>query len=550
MTTPVTTPVTTGTPNASQQDLDSPAFECAAYAAMKDDWLLCRDMMEGTSALRRRASTYLPREEAESAGDHAARVAKTELYPMFKRSITGLTGIVFRVDPQLAPDLDETFREEHWPNIDGRGTHGVVFGRHAFEDGLQVGHVGVLVDVPPGPKPIADGAIVTTRDEQNAGIRPYWIKISVEDLLSWRSAVIRGRTQLTQLVYRERTMQPLGEFMEYERTRFYVYKLMPDVANDENNTVSFQVWEQTVDTIALATGVPSNQPAHITRIGGTEILVNANAIPLSPCYTGQYLGMLQSRPPLVDLAHTNVAHAQVLSDHRHSLHKASVPIFVMWGRSANSRGLPLGPNTGLDLPPKTEGADADYVEHQGSALGATDRELTKIETRGGAQGLAMLQPDQRSAETAAANQLDREENTASLSSAARSLEDCYKQAIRFHCRYMKVEIPKDSVIITVNKDFTSAVLDVAVISALSTAVTAGQLPVEVFWEVLRNGGIIPEDTTDEQMMELLLKLGVQPAVGGAADPSGIDNGNPATGADGVPPADASGAPPTNAGAAP
>jgi hypothetical protein len=101
-------------------------------------------------------------------------------------------------------------------------------------------------------------------------------------------------------------------------------------------------------------------------------------IPLAICYCAEHDQEFEVSPPLLDLAHANVAHFQVRSDHRHSLHIASIPLLVFKGRpqvkdGQQARSVRI---SAYDVP---KDGDVKYVEHSGTALEATRNELKDLE---------------------------------------------------------------------------------------------------------------------------------------------------------------------------
>lgn len=479
---------------------DTPAFVSPLYTEQAHRWRLCRDVMLGTEAMRAHNAIYLVQGAAETDGEFALRTQRAECFPMFKETVKGMTGLVFRKDPVLQDDVPDPLVELS-ENIDGAGTHLAVFLRQVFEDAMQTGHAGILVDMPQSP--LTDRAL-TIAEEQALGMRAYWLHIAAEQIVNWRTDVIHGVTVLTLLVIRERHIAPMGAFMTAMVTRYRVFRR--DLVT---GVVSFSVYEF---------GPDNDQEM---REAQTGILRNVQAIPFAVVYAGQRRGPLTSFPPLVDLAYTNVAHMQVLADHRTSLHMAGVPIFVRIGMEETpgdpNRGIGdgfdatqldattpegiaqieaingggsvqvIGPNMGIDLP---LGGNAKYVEHNGNALSASQAELTAIEKRAAAQGLSLLSPDNRAAETAEAKRLDRAQQDAALSRAARSMQDCTEQALEYTAQFLRLPSGGSC---QFNTDFQDLVMDTALFSELSKSTLAGQIPLTTFWQLLMTGNILPDD---------------------------------------------------------
>ena len=500
----------TATASASNsQKEDTPAFTSMLYREQAPRWQICRDLMLGTETIRDKPDIYLVRGAAELDGEFDVRSRRAECFPMFKETIKGMTGLVFRKDPILEDDVPPQLRDL-WENIDGAGTHGAVFTRQVFEDALQTGHAGILVDMPTSPAP--DRALMIG-EEQDLGMRPYWLHIKAEQIINWRTDVLNGVTILTLLVIKERAVAPVGDFMTTIISRYRVYRR--DLVT---GAVSVSVYEFGDDTSMEYTELEQG------------VLRNVQAIPFALVYAGQRRAPLVSFPPLIDLAYTNISHWNVLSDHRTSLHAAGNPILVTIGREAtvpdpnrqnfdassidvstpeglaayrsmsdddDGEVMVIGPSMGINLP---VGGDAKYIEHQGHALAASQNELQEIEKRGAAQGLSLIRPDTRGAETAEAKRLDHVQQDASLSRAARSMQDCTEQALEYMAQF--VALPSGGSV-RYNADFQDLVMDTTLFEALSKSTLAGQLSLPTFWQLLVAGNILPDDFDADSELAIL-----------------------------------------------
>jgi hypothetical protein len=375
-----------------------------------------------------------------------------------ERSIKGLSGMVFRQDPELGEDVPAKIAQD-LEDVDLAGTHVDPFMRSIFEDALEAGHAAILVDAPQSDGPAPNAAV-----EAAMGLRPYWVHIKKDDILSWRTSRVNGAVVLDQAVIREVVYEPDGEFGEKKVTRFKVYRRADPVT-----------WIEYQKT----------DGEEVTQVA-TGVIANVSEIPLCPVYTDK-TGVLESDPPLLALAYTNVAHYQVQSDHLTALHKASVPIPVLVGVDVKA-AIPVGPNVGVKVP--TDG-DFKYVETTGAALGATADQITKFETQMAREGMSMLQHETRAAETAEAKRIDKSEQDSTLAVAARSLQDAIEQALGFHAQMRGLGDKGGQVV--VNRDFERLTLDAQQVDAYSKLVAIGQLSLDTLWSVLAEGGVLPDN---------------------------------------------------------
>lgn len=452
-----------------QSQANLPSTRSAASARQEPAVTMVRDLWCGTEKLRERSTAYLPKAPGEDTRNYNARLSRSAFFNAFRRTVEGMTGLVFRTDPQLSDDVPPQIRE-HWENIDNAGTHGDVFAREMLQDALAVGHTLCLVEYPN-----TGGRVLTLADE--APLRPYWVPIKKENVMSWRTAVIGGRTVLTQIVLEERQQVADGAFGEREQVRYRVlYKRGP--------VVGWQLLEV-------------NARREVVLVGeGTY--PTQDEIPIFEVTTSGRVGILESEPPLLDLAYRNVVHYQVESDYLYSIHKTCVPILTLAGYQppavedgAPAPQLVVGPNSAFTSPDPA--FRAAYVSHDGAALGSVKAALDDLKSDIGTLGLAMLAPQKRTAETAEAKRLDKATSDSALSVTARALQDGIERGLGFHARYMGLE---DGGSCEVNRDFEGMAMDPAVMGAFAALIAQG-LPWDLALDQLQKGRRIAEEVDTE-----------------------------------------------------
>jgi len=137
---------------------------------------LPRTLIGGTTAMRRAAEDYLPKEEGETNEGYVKRVRRSTLFNAFRKTVSDMTGKVFQRPVVLEDDVPADI-VQYAENIDLAGRHINVFAKDVFYDGLQTGINYILVDMPPAVQK-ADGSAPTVADEQ--GRRPYFVHITAE----------------------------------------------------------------------------------------------------------------------------------------------------------------------------------------------------------------------------------------------------------------------------------------------------------------------------------------------------------------------------------
>lgn len=459
-------------------DRDLPSTPSKAAAAQLPAVGLMRDLWGGNPRVKAATETYLPRAPQEAVKDYDARLARSVFVNYTRRTIEGLVGFVFAKDAELGEDVPAVI-EEHWENLDNAGTHGDVFLRELLTDVLTTGHGAILVDYPN-----TGGARLTVADEARLGVRPYWVPIKKENIVSWRTIAEYGRLVLTQLVLKEMKMVPDGQFGEREETQ---YRVFTRTGTGRDAVVAFRLLMVTPDkkVVMLDAGTYPTQ---------TEI-------PVAEVTTSGRRSLFESDPPLLDLGYLNLAHYQQWSDAATSIHMTCVPfLFTAGFAMADEYGNPItvGANSGLNT--TNPDGKAMYVAHDGAALEAARSALLDLKADIAALGLSMLATERRSAETATANRLDRASETSALAVTARGLQDAAERALQFHANYLRLP---DGGSVTINRSYDGELMDAATMQAYAVLADKLGIPDEEIVKMLVRGGRLAEDVDADDLAAVM-----------------------------------------------
>lgn len=497
---------------------DRPSTPSKAYLRQDEDWQTCRDFYAGTRAVHSHAERYLEPFERERPEDYKRRKS-VKVYNGFARTVRAMAGMVFQRAPRLGDDVPASILQ-HWEDIDGKGTHGRIFARNAFRDGITVGFNALLVDYPSVP----DAERVSLADEQRRNLRPYWVHYRAEDILSVRVDQVGGATVLTQIVLREVTEVPDGAFGTRERTQYRV--LRRDLAA-ASEAVTFELWEDR--------DAGDGRGVRTVRVEGPHVVRGPSEIPVAFFYADEPQGPAEARPPLLDLAELNVDHYRVTSDRRYSITLACAPTLFVKGIEDEEMGqIAVGPNAAIKT--RNPSADARWLEPAGTSFAPTQAELDRIERQMAAVGLAFLMSETRAAETARGKEIDAAAQNSALTLAVDGLEDALEQCLRFHAQYLKLP---DGGSVTLNRDFLQVVLASDMIGQLLAASVAGRLSLDTFLETLKRGNVLPDDVdVEEEKQRILMDSGAltdvvppdpnAPPAGGGAGAGDAGGGRPGT----------------------
>jgi hypothetical protein len=460
---------------------NDPDFECAAYQEQMKDWEIVDDCFNGERDVKDKNEEYLPQHEKETNKAYSIRLNRSSFWNAYKRTVQGLVGMVFRKNPQLGDDVPARIKVQA-EDIDLAGTHIDVFSKEAFKWAVNDGHSFILVDMPPAVT--AENPDATLADEQQAGLRPYWILYRKNQVINWRQAPAVGGFKLIQVTICEKVVEPDGEYGEEEFEQYRV--LRPG---------SWQLYRKTKYEAGTAYTLMAE--------GSTSL----DEIPLVQVPTDRDKPMM-SAPPLIDLAHENLRHYRLQSDLDNILHYACVPLLVEdlgEATGAVDSVNPEGVNADREISPNTiytvgKGGSLKYVEPTCTGVDKAQQEIATTKKNMATLGLLLLEGRPSVQQTATESSLDYEAETSELSGMARNLEDALEEALRFHAMYLG---EADGGSVKVNRDFSRVSLPPEMINALANLVAADELPLEELWKKMVQAEILSPDFDLEQAQATL-----------------------------------------------
>lgn len=471
-------------PNVTTAD-DSPATPSPAYQRMRPRWKLCRDVRGGTPTVRANATDYLPRFEAEEHRDWEARVNLTTVFDALEQTIGTMVGLAGGTDPVLEKDVPPKLAAM-WEDLDGEGTHGAVFAMECLDKALEVGHNIIWVDAP------AKSPGLTVEQEAASGFRPYFIRLDVEQVKNWRVAKRGGHRYLAQVTIEQVFSRAKGNFGHETVTQHRVFR--QQFTDSGTPYAQWELWETQGESKSVQVVPP-------TTIDGPKW------IPIAVNYGGERIDILESRPPLLGLAYTNVRHTQVESDFASYLHLCGKPTPVFIGRdTSTSPDVVMGHAVDVAL-----GGDAKLLELSGHSLDTMRETKKDLELQMVAQGLSMLQRDVQTAETATASRMNKVREDSKLARAVRSLQDALEASLGFAAAYLG---ERDGGSVTIRRDFGTLVLSDAELALLGGIRERGDLSLETFLGFLRSkGGVFEELDPAEEVERLHREQAVEEGAG-------------------------------------
>lgn len=475
-------------------------------AEMTPAWDLVRALLGGTAAMREAGQKYLPRWPKEEQESYAARLGTAVLFPATSRTVTTLAGKPFSKPLTIGGDVPVRLAE--WCDdidLEGRNLH--AFASDCMEHAVGYGLGGILVEYPKANEALATVAGVRTMaDEQRAGLRPYWIMVNCWQILGWRASREGGRWRLVQLRMMEEVEEPDGDFgLKRTKQVRVIAAGVPDERGERRT-----VWT-TYRKVKTATGA-EDWSEHETGV------YSIPEIPFVPFY-GTRLGFMLGKPPLLEVAHLNVAHWQSASDQQTLLHTARVPILCALNVSdqmVNGEVKPWEMTIGSGAAVRIAGQDADlkYVEHSGQALAAGKDDLAALEERMRQAGAELLVIDTKLTATQVAS--ENAVGMCALQRIAQNLEDALDRALDLTAMYVGEQTGGH---VTLFSDYAAATLQEASAELLLKSNTAGKLSNETLLTEYKRRGILGPEVDVEAELDKVATQG--PSLGALGDPGAV-----------------------------
>ena len=423
----------------------------AAHQRMAQFWELIGDLKEGTYKIRSEHRKYLPQLEREVDDSYDRRLARSTVVPYLQRIEKMLSGMLVR-KPIRLDDVSDLIREQLF-DVDLEGNDLNVWLYQTARIAVSFGHVGVLVDAP----------------KEGEKARPYWVTYKPEDILGWRTEVIEGARELTQVRLLERVVEADGPYGEkviaqirvLERGRYEIHR------KDEKKG-EYKLFEEGEMSLK-------------------------DKIPFAVAYSNR-VGFYESRSPLYDIAELNLKHYQIQSDLDNILHISSVPMLAVYGYP-NADEITTGPNEALSLPPDSR---MEYISPSGDSYDSQFKRLEDIKDQINTLSLAAVLGQKLVGETAEAKRIDRSQNDSTMMVVAQQMQDLIDNCLKFHSEYLN---EPNAGSCFVNRDFVSARLEPAEIDSLLKIYTANGISQEKLLEQLASGEILGDDFDLEEELE-------------------------------------------------
>jgi hypothetical protein len=476
----------------------------AEYDANVVAWQRARDVFAGEDAIKAAGEKYLPRLDSQDDTDYFAYKNRASFFNASARTADGFVGLIYRRDPTFkvpgGSNGVAAALAEFVEDADMLGTPLTAFSKKLVTEIINVGRAGTLVDW-----------------NSEAEQRAYAVAYSAEDILNWHTERVNGRNVLTLVVLRETCQQPADEadpFVPEEIEQLRVLKLVPlqNTTGDSKVDWSYQVeiWQflpESFRTGAIPPGMRSRGKKKWQLTKTITPVRLGKPLPLIPFI---FHGPRHSLPdvdkiPLDDIIAINLDHYRLNADYKHGMHFTALPTAWVSGFDKASN-LRIGSSTAWVA--ETPGATAGFLEFHGQGLSTFERAMDRDEQLMAVLGTRMLESKKRVGETAAAIELRQSGEDSILNTVSLSVSASLTQVLRWVYWWSSTEvypddIGPDSVLATLNTDFSITGMSSQEITALVAAWQAGAISQATMLDLFRAGEVIAPGRTNEEEIKLL-----------------------------------------------
>lgn len=470
------------------------------YTNVADKWQRLRDCFEGRDAILKAGIKYVPELPGADIKQNQAYRERGNFFNAVQRTVQGMVGAVFQEPPEVKfpKSLEDYLKDITLTNVPFE-----MFAVEAGNEIVLLGRYGVLVDMP---------AVDSTSN------RPYACAYKAENIVNWKVERINGDQILTMVVLKEvaEVPDPKDEFVNKCVTQYRVLKLA------EKKCVR-QLYREKDD--GSKEFIPYEAEVTMVRRG-----VALDFIPFV------FLGSIHAtpdidRPPLLDLADVNIGHWKNSVDHEHGLHLVALPtpwVSGVKGSGDSNAPLKIGPMNVWEL--EATGT-AGMLEFSGAGLESLVVAMDEKKKQMATLGARLLEDTPQTQETASAVKMRHSGEHASLRTVAGAIELGFTMALQIVAWWAGTEAtPKDTdVLVELNKEYLNIKASPEEVRVALTALQAGEISFETWWQILAEGGWAPEGVTFEDERKKIgedEKLKPEPIIDPTLSPGEVDPNNP------------------------
>ena len=444
------------------------------YDARKAQWQRMRDVLAGQDAIKKETTEYLPAlnpdvEDDSQSEDYGIYLDNAEFYNAVGLTFESFTGMLFRKTPQIG-DLSEedALKDPVLKNVDLEGHDIFEFCRMVAAEENAVGRVGIIYDFPTS----IQKEELTISEMKASGVRGYIKMYTAESITNWKYKNVNGLKKLVSVVLHEPIERyPDDPFSHEMEDQYRVLRI------DENGQYIQEIYndaEVKIHTISDIL-IDGKRPTEIPFV-----IINPNSLDMST-----------EKPPLLDMADTNVNHYRASASLGANIFMFSriTPVFKVPGQyweDFKDQIMEYGVTKSIIIPTSKDGgeAGAEFLEPK-SNFNAIITHMDNLEARMAAQGARMLTPSKKGVESASTVRLDMAGELSILGSISAMISAGLTVAVSW--------LMQKETFVKLNSDFITTPLDAGMITSLLMALQSGNISQEQYIDALIRGEAIKQE---------------------------------------------------------
>ena len=417
------------------------------YDKFLNQWTRCRDVVDGSDAVKGKGETYLPKLLEQSSDEYEAYKTRALFFSVSGSSLAGLVGTMTRRPPVITKgdDAEAYFKDTSLSGV----SFNELFTMTSHEV-LKTGRFGILIDWP------------------EAGGRAYLSTYITERILNW--TVSDDGTMLTSVVLEERIMvqDEQDKFVITEESRYrYLYL-------NDNGKYTVELYDNDAELIK----------------GPFNPVVRGEPINIIPFYSITPFGLSIEpiKPPILDIVDVNLSQYLSSADLEHGRHFTALPTAVVSGEDSDT-SLKIGSTTAWVLPSKD--AKAYYMEFLGEGLKSLENAIKEKTSQMAQFSARLMDTSSRGSEAADTVRLRHAADSATMVSVATAIENGFNLIYGYIKEFERL----DEILIQLHKDFLDTKLSATDIKELTESLIKGGIDQETFIYLLNRGESLPPGKT-------------------------------------------------------
>ena len=450
--------------------VDTPSVQ---YERMKTEgsWDLCQALLKGTPGMRAGTTTWLPQEPDEKDEKYAVRLKRSFLHNAYKNTIEQYVARPFSRPAQWDVENDEAklALEPIMNDMDGEGQHHQAFAKELLRMLLRWGVQTTFVDYPE----VDDPDSKSKQDETDEELRPVNRLLKTPAIIGWTLQEQKNGTEkVVEIRVKEVYVEDADDWTQI------VYEQIRVIRAD-----SWQLWRRKKKNNATDT-----EEAYTKEDEGTILIAGKTPtdLPIVTAYTDK-TGLLQSLPPFLEMAWTNLELWQSMSDQKNILRFDRFGILMGSGFTEDeiSAGLTVAPTQAI-LSENPE-AKLSRVETNGKPAENGWKDIRDIFERLEIQGMNPM--IQRLANVKATGLSQNESKSRSqMESWVDEANLAMRKVMQLNLKWMGFDIPLDQIDYSIHQDFVFTTQQSQEVKDVIEARKMGEISSETFLKEMQRYG--------------------------------------------------------------